>query len=133
MSSHGVFMSFFNIFSKFSSSMRGFFSFFVMFLSIMVILVIAIFVIKFIKITTIAVIITTVCSCFLMIPVALGFNNFVDSRVGKKERLLENQATIVKQNIVIEGLENTIRNLESTMFNVQGFEKILELGFLKQT
>jgi hypothetical protein len=66
-----------------------------------------------------------------MIPVTLGFNNFVDSRVGKKEKVLENQATMVKQNIVIEGLENTIRNLESTMFNVQGFEKILELGLLE--
>jgi hypothetical protein len=30
-----------------------------------------------------------------------------------------------------EELENTIRNLESTMFNVQGFEKILELGLLE--
>jgi hypothetical protein len=66
-----------------------------------------------------------------MVPVTLGFNNFADSRVGKKERILGNQVTIARQNIVIEGLENTIRNLENTMFNVLGFEKILELGLLE--
>jgi hypothetical protein len=66
-----------------------------------------------------------------MVPVTLSFNNFVDSRVGKKEIISENQARVVKQNMVIEGLKNTIRNLESTMFNVQSFEKILELGLLE--
>jgi hypothetical protein len=124
-------MGFLGNFSKFSSSIRGAFSWFIMFLSIATILTVTIFVIKYVHITWIAVIISTICSCFLMVPVTLGFNNFVDSRVGKKERILENQAVIVKQNIVIEGLENTIRNLESTMFNVQGFEKILELGLLE--
>jgi hypothetical protein len=124
-------MGFLGNFSKFSSSIRGAFSWFIMFLSIAIILTVTVFVIKHVHITWIAVIISTICSCFLMVPVTLGFNNFVDSRVGKKEKILENQAVILKQNIVIEGLENTIRNLESTMFNVQGFEKILELGLLE--
>jgi hypothetical protein len=124
-------MGFLGGFSKFSSSIKGIFSWILMFLSIAAILVIAIIVIKYIKITWVAVIISTFCSCFFMIPITLGFNNFADSKVGKKEKILENQATIIKQNIVIEELENTIRNLESTMFNVQGFEKILELGLLE--
>jgi hypothetical protein len=102
-----------------------------MFLSITAILIVDVFVIKYINITWIAVVISTACSCFLMVPITLSFNNFVDSRVGKKEIISENQATVVKQNMVIEGLKNTIRNLESTMFNVQGFEKILELGLLE--
>jgi hypothetical protein len=102
-----------------------------MFLSIAAILIVAIIVIIYIKISWLAVTISTVCSCFLMIPATLGFNNFVDSKVEKKGKILENQAMIVKQNILIEGLENTIRELESAMFNVQGFERILELGLLE--
>jgi hypothetical protein len=124
-------MVFFNTFSKFSSSIKGAFSWFIMFLSITAILVVVVVVIMSVKITWLAVIISTISGCFFMVPVTLGFNNFVDSKVGKKKNILENQATIVKQNIVIEGLENTIRNLESTMFNVQGLMKIMELGLLE--
>jgi hypothetical protein len=113
---------------KFSSLIKGAFFWFIMFLSIAIILTVTVFVIKYVHIIWIAVIISTICSCFLMVPVIWGFNNIVDSKGGKGKIKPEE---IEKRDIVIEGLENTIRNLENSMFNVQGFEKILELGLLE--
>jgi hypothetical protein len=107
-----------------------------------------------------AILVSALGSCILMIPVIVSFNHLVDSRVEsrlageqraairaqkaeltllaterelreKEKELLDNQISLAKQSIRIEGLNDTVRHLESAMFNVQSFEKILELGLLE--
>jgi hypothetical protein len=107
-----------------------------------------------------AIILSTVVSCFLMIPVISSFNNLVDITIeggiideGKAEikaqraevaRLkaentirdlerekLENKITIAKQSIEIEALNDNIKLLESAGISMQSFQKILEVALLQ--
>jgi hypothetical protein len=41
------------------------------------------------------------------------------------------QSQVIKQQIEIDGLKETIRHLENTKFNIQAFERIFELGLLE--
>jgi hypothetical protein len=110
--------------------------------------------------TTMAIIVSTMLSCFLMVPVISSFNNLIDSRVegavideGKieiraqrveVERLkaenqvrqlerekLDNQIIMAKQSIEIEALNDNIKLLENSQLSMQSFEKILELALLQ--
>jgi hypothetical protein len=109
---------------------------------------------------TLAIMLSTVLSCFLMIPVISAFNNLVDIKVegsvideGKAEikaqkaeveklkaenkirnlerERLENQVTMAKQSIEIEALNDNIKLLENAQISMQSFEKILEVALLK--
>jgi hypothetical protein len=124
-------MGFLQFISEVSKSIKGAACFIVMFIGILGILSITTLIIYYIKIRALAIILSTFAGCILMIPITWAFNSFVDSRVGKKETIMANQETIVKQSIRIEELERTIDNLEHTMFNIQEFEKILDLGLIE--
>jgi len=84
-----------------------------------------------------AVSIQALSSCLLMIPIMFGINNYVESQVGTIEQTLNDRNRIREQERKINELEGIIRQIESTGFNLQQFEKILELGLvetqLKQT
>jgi hypothetical protein len=109
---------------------------------------------------TLAILASTVLSCFLMIPVISAFNNLVDIKIegsiideGKAEikaqkaeveklkaenkirnlerEKLENQITIAKQSIEIEGLNNNIKLLKNADISMQSFQKILEVALLQ--
>ena len=100
-----------------------------------------------------AVILSTILSCILMIPVISSFNYLVKSKIEgaafeeensrlaliraqnrvnllEKERL-ENQIAIAKQSIEIEALNDNIKLLQSAQLSMQSFEKILELALLQ--
>ena len=100
-----------------------------------------------------AVILSTIVSCILMIPVISSFNYLVKSKIEgaaleeesnrlaliraqnrvsllEKERL-ENQIAIAKQSIEIGALSDNIKLLESAQLSMQSFEKILELALLQ--
>lgn len=124
-------MGFLNIFSKISMKLKGIFSYFIMFVSIVAIFLFAVVIIKYIKIQWFAVVLATIESCFFMVPLTLAFNNFVTSRIGKEKIGVARQSEVIKQQMIIDGLKDTIRHLENTMFNVQEFEKILELGLIE--
>jgi hypothetical protein len=108
----------------------------------------------------VAIIVSTLLSCFLMVPVISAFNNLVDIKVegsiideGKAEikaqraevaRLkaenkirdlerekLENQITMAKQTIEIETLNDNIKLLENAGISMQSFQKILEVALLQ--
>jgi hypothetical protein len=107
-----------------------------------------------------AIMVSTLLSCFLMVPVISAFNNLVDIRVegsivdeGKAEiqaqraeleRLkaenrvkmlererLDNQITIAKQSIEIEALNDNIKLLEHAELSMQSFQRILQIALLQ--
>jgi hypothetical protein len=100
-----------------------------------------------------AVIISTILSCILMMPVISSFNHLVKTKIEgaiieeenarlallraqnrinslEKEKL-ENQIAIAKQSIEIEALNDNIKLLENAQVSIQSFEKILELALLQ--
>jgi hypothetical protein len=79
----------------------------------------------------VAVIAQTVGSCILMVPIMWGLNNFVESKVGGIESTIGKRNQIREQERKIDELENQIRQIESTGFNLQEFQKILELGLIE--
>jgi hypothetical protein len=124
-------MGFLSIFAKISMGLKGVFSYLTIFVAIALIFLLAVVIIKYIKVQWLAVALATIGSCFLMVPLTLAFSNFVASRVGKIETGRVTQGEAIKQQIIIDGLKDTIRHLENTMFNVQEFEKILDLGLIE--
>ncbi|MDR0290814.1 MAG: hypothetical protein LBI06_07760 [Treponema sp.] len=109
---------------------------------------------------SLAIIVSTILSCFLMVPVITAFNNLLEKKVAgviidetkseiqalraqadreraearvrilERERL-ENQIALAKQSIQIEALTDNIKLLESAQLSVQSLEKILELALLE--
>jgi energy-converting hydrogenase Eha subunit A len=109
---------------------------------------------------SLAIMVSTVASCFFMVPVISAFNNLVDIKIegsiiseGKAEikaqqaevaRLkaenrirdlerekLENQITMAKQSIEIEALNDNIKLLENAELSMRSFQKILEVALLQ--
>ena len=100
-----------------------------------------------------AIIISTIVSCVLMVPVISSFNNLVRMKVegtiidderAQLQRLraenrvklleqekLENQITIARQSIEIQALNDSTKLLENAQISMQSFEKILELALLQ--
>jgi hypothetical protein len=107
-----------------------------------------------------AIMLSTVVSCFLMVPIISAFNHLVDIKVegaiideGKAEikaqqeevkRLkaevkirdlerekLENQITIAKQSLDIDLLNDNIKLLENAEISMQSFQKIVEVALLQ--
>jgi hypothetical protein len=120
-----------------ANTVQGLFGGLVMILCIGLILGLAVLLIikRFNKPT--AVIIQTLGTCILMVPIMFGLNNLVESKVGSIEQTLNDRNKLREQERKINELEGVIRQIESTGFNLQQFEKILELGLvetqLKQT
>ena len=109
---------------------------------------------------SLAIIISTLLSCTLMVPVISSFNNLVKFKIegaiidggraeiraqrAEIERLkaenriralererLDNQITIAKQSIEMEALNDQIQLLEYAQLSMQSFQKILELALLQ--
>jgi hypothetical protein len=76
-----------------------------------------------------AVVLQTVACCILMMPIMWGLNNYV----GAKASTMHVSYKPDEKDRKIAELENTIRHLESTGFNLQEFKKILELGLIETT
>ena len=110
--------------------------------------------------STMAILLSTVVSCFLMVPVISSFNYLVDLKIegavinegraeikaqrAEVERLkaenkvrdlerekLENQILMSKQTIEIEALNDSIKLLENAQLSMQSFQKILEVALLQ--
>jgi hypothetical protein len=107
-----------------------------------------------------AIMLSTVVSCLLMVPIISSFNNLVDIKIKgyiidegmaeiqtqrveaarlkaenkirelEKEKL-ENQITMAKQSIEIEALNDNIKLLENAGISMQSFQKILEVALLQ--
>ncbi|UTC75923.1 hypothetical protein E4O03_04210 [Treponema sp. OMZ 792] len=107
-----------------------------------------------------AIILSTVISCILMIPLMTAFNSFVSKKIvnevtnsqlaeiearkakikllaanqelkEKEKEILDNKINMQKQSIEISGLEDSLRVLQNTQLNMQSFKEILELGLLE--
>ena len=124
-------MGLINKLNNISNMIDGLFGALVMIICIAGILILAILLIIKKVNKPVAVILQAIGSCALMMPVMWGLNNYVDSRVGGIEQRKVNINTILEQERKIAELQNTIRHIESTGFNLQQFEKILDLGLVE--
>jgi hypothetical protein len=124
-------MNFYKWISDVSKSIQGIACAIVMILGIIAIFSVIILIIKYVKIRPFDIILSTIGGCIFMIPTIWAFNNFVEAKVGMNETQRINRTAIVEQNIKIQELENTIKNLEYAKFNVNGFERIMKLGLLE--
>jgi hypothetical protein len=120
-------------FNDFSNSIQGAFGALLIVICIAGIFGLALLMILKIPHKSIAVILQTIGCCILMMPVMFGLNNYVSSKAGKIEQTLNERNKIREQERKIIELENTIRQIESTGFNLQQFQKILELGLIEAT
>ncbi|GHV08066.1 hypothetical protein FACS189485_19130 [Spirochaetia bacterium] len=124
-------MPFLKTINEFSRNVQGLAGALIMILCIAGILALAIFMIVKKINKPIAVIATALGSCILMMPIMWGLNNLVESKVGTIETTLIKRNQIREQERKINELENQIRQIESTGFNLQEFQKILELGLIE--
>jgi hypothetical protein len=124
-------MNFLKQINDIANTIQGLFGGLVMILCIGLILGLAVLLIvkRFNK--PIAVIIQTLGSCILMVPIMFGLNNLVESKVGSTEQTLNDRNRLREQERKINELEGVIRQIESTGFNLQQFERILELGLVE--
>jgi hypothetical protein len=114
-----------------ASEIQGTFGALLMIICIGAILLLAVITILRIPTKTLAVTLQAIGTAILMMPIMWGFNNFVDSQVENKAQAAENARLVQEQNNNIHDLENSIRQLENSGFNLQAFNKILEVALIQ--